>query len=85
MLMLSPLHGFTRRCQACFAELVCNKCKVVAVNRTQLVTLLVKAKEIPQDQVASLTYQLVCWSVGCAETCTKNPLVEGIGWVLARM
>jgi len=69
MLILSPLHSFKRRCQACSAELVLDKCKAVAVKGIWLGMLLVKAKEIPQDQVGSLTCQMVCLSVSCAETC----------------
>jgi len=69
MLILSPPHGFTGRCQACSAELVLDKCKAAAVKGIRLVMLLVKAKEIPQDQVGSMTYQMVRLSVSCAETC----------------
>ena len=48
---LSPLHGFTTRFQSRFAELVYDKSEAVAVKGIQLVTLLVKAEEMPQDQV----------------------------------
>lgn len=48
---MSPLHGFTTRFQSRFAELVYDKSEAVAVKGIQLVTLLVKAEEMPQDQV----------------------------------
>ncbi len=51
---LSPLHGFTTRFQSRFAELVYDKSEAVAVKGIQLVTLLVKAEEMPQDQVRAL-------------------------------
>ena len=51
---LSPLHGFTTRFQSRFAELVYDKSEAVAVKGIQLVTLLVKAEEMPQDQVIAV-------------------------------
>lgn len=50
---LSPLHAFTTRFQSRFAELVYDKSEAVAVKGIQLVTLLVKAEEMPQEQVGS--------------------------------
>jgi len=52
----SPLHGFTTRFQARFAELVYDKSEMVAVKGIRLVTLLVKAEEMPQDQVSNLNH-----------------------------
>lgn len=51
---LSPLHGFTTRFQSRFAELVYDRSEAVAVKGIKLVTLLVKAEEMPQDQARAL-------------------------------
>ena len=48
---VSPLHAFTTRFQSRFAELVYDRDEAVAVKGIQLVTLLVKAGEMPQEQV----------------------------------
>lgn len=48
---LSPLHAFTGRFQSRFAELVYDKSEAVAVKGIRLVTLLVQAEEMPQEQV----------------------------------
>lgn len=47
----SPLHGFTARFQKRFAELVYDIDEAVAVKGVQLVTMLVQAEEMPQDEV----------------------------------
>lgn len=50
---LSPLHGFTGRFQHRFAELVYDVDEAVAVKGVRLVTQLVQAEEMPQDEVRS--------------------------------
>jgi len=51
---LSPLHGFTGRFQHRFAELVYDVDEAVAVKGVRLVTQLVQAEEMPQDEVRTL-------------------------------
>ncbi len=48
---VSPLHGFTGRFQHRFAELVYDVDEAVAVKGVRLVTQLVQAEEMPQDEV----------------------------------
>ena len=56
---VSPLHAFTTRFQSRFAELVYDKDEAVAVKGIQLVTLLVKAGEMPQEQVHTCSHNLM--------------------------
>ena len=53
---VSPLHAFTTRFQSRFAELVYDRDEAVAVKGIQLVTLLVKAGEMPQEQVHTCSH-----------------------------
>ena len=70
---VSPLHAFTTRFQSRFAELVYDRDEAVAVKGIQLVTLLVKAGEMPQKQVQTCSrassalmahFMMQLWPVG---------------------
>ena len=53
---VSPLHAFTTRFQSRFAELVYDRDEAVAVKGIHLVTLLVKAGEMPKEQVQTCNH-----------------------------
>lgn len=68
---VSPLHAFTARFQSRFAELVYDRDEAVAVKGIQLVTLLVKAGEMPQEQARP------CNSVSKVSWPARDPAVAG--------
>ena len=61
---MSPLHAFTTRFQSRFAELVYDRDEAVAVKGIRLVTLLVKAGEMPQEQVRAHLQSCLTWPHG---------------------